>query len=251
MEKLNITPPIIPFPPVEGGGVFGKVIKAVKWLFGLFKKPSKEVGESDSNDSLENIERITTIFIDFKEQVHAKAVEIEQAIQEEIGYYVEELHDILSYNDEKVLMYDIHINRISRQIDRISLRVEGVIDNELSKSISLDNFECREIMKMIPGSKKETAMWKGFGEMRRIHAFARHAGDLFRPRGASGRPAVRSAGRIEHFRTPLGSDRGGHVSGAEPESRRPGLRGGAGRLALPRFRARSLLLLRYGTHQPF
>ena len=50
MEKLNITPPIIPFPPVEGGGVFGKVIKAVKWLFGLFKKPSKEVGESDSND---------------------------------------------------------------------------------------------------------------------------------------------------------------------------------------------------------
>lgn len=162
MEKLNITPPIIPFPPVEGGGVFGKVIKAVKWLFGLFKKPSKEVGESDSNDSLENIERITTIFIDFKEQVHAKAVEIEQAIQEEIGYYVEELHDILSYNDEKVLMYDIHINRISRQIDRISLRVEGVIDNELSKSISLDNFECREIMKMIPGSKKETAMEQFF-----------------------------------------------------------------------------------------
>ena len=147
-------------PPVRGGTI-EKIIKVVKTLIGIFKKPSKEAGETDSindNTSLENIDRITQIFVDFKEQVHTRAVEVEKAVTDEVNYYVEELHDILADNDEKVVKYGIHTKRIKRQIDRISLRVKGTIDNELSKKVSLDNAECREIVKMIPGAKKETAM---------------------------------------------------------------------------------------------
>lgn len=149
-----------PFPPTGGGmgRTVGTIIKVLKTLMEVFKKPSKEAGNTDSNDSFDNIERITQIFSDFKEQVHARAVEIEKAVECELDYYVEELQDILLENLEKVTKYGIHKRRIEKQIEKISTRVKGIIDNELSKKVSLDNAECREIIKMIPGSKKEAAM---------------------------------------------------------------------------------------------
>lgn len=152
-----------PIPPIgDGAGeIIKKIIKVANKLMGIFKKPSKDAGETESindNSSLENIERISQIFIDFKEQVHTRAVDVEQAVADEVSYYVEELHDILSDNNDKVVKYGIHIKRIERQIDRIALRVKGTIDNALSKKVSLDNAECKEIVKMIPGAKKETAM---------------------------------------------------------------------------------------------
>jgi hypothetical protein len=152
-----------PFPPIGGGdgGTIGKIIKAIKIIRDIFKKPSAEAGKTDSvndNSSLENIDRITQIFSDFKDQVHTKALDVENAVGEEVNFYVEELHDILQENSNKVDKYGIRIKRIERQIDKISLKVKGTIDNEISKKVSLDNTECKEIIKMIPGSKKEQAM---------------------------------------------------------------------------------------------
>lgn len=149
--------------PISGGtgGTIGKIIKVIKTLIGIFGKPSEQTGKRDSindNSSLENFDRIIQIFTDFKEQVHIEAVEVEKAVEDEVNYYVEELHDILGDNDGKVTKYGINIKRIERQIDKIASRVKGTIDNELSKKVSLDNLECKEIIKMIPGAKKETAM---------------------------------------------------------------------------------------------
>ncbi|MFC4803577.1 hypothetical protein [Filifactor villosus] len=151
------------FPPLgDGTGeIFGIIIKVVKKLVDLFKKPSKEAGKTDSinnNSSLENIDRITQIFSDFKDQVRLKACEVESAATDEVNYYVDELHDILNDNADKVDKYGIRIKRIEKQINKISSRIKGTIDNELSRKVSLDNPECKEIVKMIPGSKKEVAM---------------------------------------------------------------------------------------------
>lgn len=152
-----ITP--TPFPSTNGGdgGTLGKILKAIKMIIDIFKKPSEEAGKLDSmNDysSLENIGRIMRIFSDFKDQVHVKALDIENAVSEEVNFYVEELHNILQENANKVDKYGIHVKRIERQIDKISSKVTGTIDNKLSKKVSLDNAECREIVKMIPGSQK-------------------------------------------------------------------------------------------------
>lgn len=158
--------------PTLGGGIGGglgsgigwlvkTVVKAVKSIFDIFKGTSKEASETDSindNSSLENIERIIQIFSAFKEQVHVRAVEVENAVMEEVDYYVDELRDLLNDNTDKVDKYGIRIKRIEKQIDKISRKVKGVIDSELSKKISLDNSECKEIVKMIPGAKKEAAM---------------------------------------------------------------------------------------------
>lgn len=154
-------------PPVGGGGLGGtirKIVKVIKTLVGIFKKPAEEAGKTEQTNSLENIERLTQIFVDFKEQVHARAVEVEKAVEGEVGYYAEELHEILDENEEKVTKYGIKTKRIERQIDKISSRVKGTIDNELSKKVSLDNIECKEIVKMIPGAKKEAAMSEFFSK---------------------------------------------------------------------------------------
>lgn len=153
----------LPFPPTGGGigEIIRKIINVTKGLIGLFKKPSKEAGETDSlndNSSLENVDHIIQIFSDFKEQVYTKAVEVESAVAEEVNYYVEELQDILINNADKVDKYGIHTKRIERQIDKISTRIKGTINNELSKKVSLDDSECKKILKMIPGVKKEAAM---------------------------------------------------------------------------------------------
>lgn len=140
------------------GGTIIQIVKVIKSLFGLFKKPAEETGKIDQTDSLENIEHLIQIFTDFKEQVHLRATEVEKAVEGEVSYYVEELYEILNQNEDKVIKYDIRIKRIKRQIDKIMSKVKGTIDNEMSKKVSLDNSECKEIIKLIPGVKKETAM---------------------------------------------------------------------------------------------
>lgn len=138
-----------------------KFIKMVKKIFDIFKKPSEETGKIESinnNSTLENIDRITQVCSGFKQQAHSKLIEVENLICDEINHYIEEFYFILEENEERTNKYRIRTNLIKREIDKIASRVKGTIDIELSKKISLDNSECKSIMKMIPGSKKETAM---------------------------------------------------------------------------------------------
>jgi len=159
--------------PVPVGDILKIVLKAVKTLSYIFNKPAEEAGKTDQIDSIENIERITQIFADFKEKVHVKTVEIEKTVEGEVNYYVEELHAILDENADAVDKYGIRTRQIEREIDRISAGVKGTIDNELSKMVSLDNAECKEIVKMLPGAKKESAMSEFFSKS------IKHALDVF------------------------------------------------------------------------
>ena len=136
------------------------ILEVVKEIINVFKKPSEEVGKTDSindDDSVDNIDRIIQIFSDFKDQVHAKAFNIERAISEEVNFYIEELNNIFYQNSNQINKYGINMNRINRQIDKISLKVKGTIDREISKKVTLDNPECKKIIKMLPGTKKERA----------------------------------------------------------------------------------------------
>lgn len=151
-----------PFPSPGGGiGTIRKIIKVVKTIRDILKKSSDEVGKTDSvnnNSSLENIDKIIQIFSDFKNQVNTKALNVENAVGEEVDFYVEEVNEILQEKSSEVDKYGINIKRIKRQIYEISSKVKGTIDNEISKKVSLDNVECKQILKMIHGSKKEEAM---------------------------------------------------------------------------------------------
>ena len=82
----------------------------------------------------------------------------------EVRVYLEEILDVLSDNQEITEKYGIKVKRIERKINRIIPQMLGIIDFELSKKISLDNNECRKIMKMIPGRKKEEALDEFLGK---------------------------------------------------------------------------------------
>ena len=150
------------FPSQGDGGILRKIITIVKnvwnWVNG---KTAKKISGTDSindNTSLENIDKIVEIFADFKEHVHKDIVHLEQEIKEELDFYVEEVCLLLEENQEIATKYGIKTDRIEKKIKKISTRINGEIENEVSKKLSLDNAECRQIIKMIPGTKKETAM---------------------------------------------------------------------------------------------
>lgn len=162
----------------------GKIIKIVEKivppLLDIFKRCSKKAAQTESirdNSSLENIEHITQIFAEIKEEMYTKAAELENAAAEEVAYYAEELHDILESNADKVAKYNIKLKRIERDIDKISSRVKGTIDNELLKKVSLDDRECRAICEMIPGAKKESK-WNAFVDTAVKEALAVYCSEL-------------------------------------------------------------------------
>lgn len=155
----NIMPEI---PPIGSGGNGGKllktVIRIVKGIWDFITGSAKGGGDTNSitdDSSLENIDKIVELFSGFKEQVHSRSVEIERNILDEISFYLDEIKQMLIDNQNLSEKYGIKVERIERKIDRIIPHMSGIIDFELSKRISLDNVKCKNIMKMIPGEKKE------------------------------------------------------------------------------------------------
>ena len=139
-----------------------KIVKIIKTVWDMLvnksAKDASRVDSLDDNFSLDNIDRITGIFYDFKEQTQQRFSEIEKTIKEEVEFYLDEIKWILEENQEITEKYRIRIGRIQKRIDCILPHLEGVIEREISKKISLDNSECRNIMKMIPGQNKEIAL---------------------------------------------------------------------------------------------
>lgn len=145
--------------PKPGGGLIGKILKIV-WDT-ITQKPSREIGETkqqNKNSSVEDVDKIQSIFEDYRGQVHREANRIEEAVYNEVAYYVEELNNILLQEKELLDKYEIKIKRIERVIGKLSKNINGNIDKMICKKVSLDNPECRNILRMIPGAKKEQAM---------------------------------------------------------------------------------------------
>lgn len=146
-------------------GKIGKVLKKIipigKMIADILQNISKTGGNTKStaeDSSPETIEQIADIFWEFKKQVRIKTEEIENIFKQEVESYLEEVKDILIDNQDVTDKYEIRMNRIERQINQIIPKMIGVIDLELNKKVSLDNSECRNIMKMLPGRKKEEAL---------------------------------------------------------------------------------------------
>ena len=143
------------------------IIMLVKTAFDVFKKPAKEVAQIDQTDSIENIEHILDVFTSTKEKTHIQTIEIEKSVYTEVSYYIEELLQILDDKTEVLEKYGVYTKSMERRLNRIPDSIKGSIDNELSKRISLDNYECKEIIKMIPGTKKEEAISRFFSKSMR------------------------------------------------------------------------------------
>lgn len=149
---------IVPAPkiPNPGGGLLLYfIINAAKKLISVFGKKAKPI---NNDSSVSDIEEVTKVFEGFKRIVKEKTDTIEKKAAEEIQFYIDELHQLLDQHVEMTSKYRINVTRLNRSIGRLPSNINGVIDATISKKVSLDNPKCKEVLKMLPGAKKEEAL---------------------------------------------------------------------------------------------
>ncbi|MCI6733159.1 MAG: hypothetical protein MR487_12730 [Lachnospiraceae bacterium] len=152
----------IPILPINKGSLLKKVIRVVKTVFDIItNKLPKDISNMDSvnsKSSADEISRVSEIFQKYRAEIYQQTSDIEKSVYDEVNYYMDELLLLLEQKEDVLQKYSIRTKRIEKKIQKILAGVNGSIDRELANYISLDNSECKEILKMIPGSKKDEAM---------------------------------------------------------------------------------------------
>lgn len=147
-----------PFPPIDNDLLRMVADIGSKILSAIFGETTKEISKTDSistNESIENVDKVITAFANYKEQIKIAADKIEKSVIKEVDSYIEELKIILDENKEVKKKYGINVKRIERQINKISSNISNYIDIQISKKVSLDNAECKAIISMPAGTRKE------------------------------------------------------------------------------------------------
>lgn len=159
---FTLPPWIINTLPMIINGIF-EVIKGKQHSESL----SKTEGITE-NSSAEDVENVVNIFSDYKKEVYKKTDEIEKIFEKELEAYKEGLMGTLEEKNGILKRYGIKPERLEKEIKRLGQDIRGSIDKEISKKISLDNNECREIMRMISGNQKEERFSAFFGDTIKI-----------------------------------------------------------------------------------
>lgn len=102
----------------------------------ITQEPSKEIGETkqqNRSSSVEDVDKVQSIFEDYRGQVHREASRIEKIIYNEVAYYVEELNNILLQKRELLDKYKIGKKQIKKAIERILKNMSGNIEKKSAK----------------------------------------------------------------------------------------------------------------------
>jgi hypothetical protein len=166
-------PPISPLPPIDPHKLIEtikNVVNVGKKLYQIIKgaleednaQTSKEVGEVRAlkEDQLEitDVSELSRILANYLERIQAKADSMERDMLSECSYFFDELLDLMKDYQEQLAFYQISVPRVERDLERAKISIQGSLKSEISRQISLDNPECRSILRMPPGNKKEQRM---------------------------------------------------------------------------------------------
>lgn len=145
--------PTIPQTPLPSQipNIFILLIKKLATLIGGSKR-------QDKNSTAEDVNKIHEILETYKDQMHKETAGLEARVIKEVNFYIEELNNLFEQKQELFVRYKVNAKRIERSLQRLVGRLQGSIDNFTGKKISLDNADCRKILQMIPGNKKEEEM---------------------------------------------------------------------------------------------
>lgn len=151
--------------PLVLGGIGGlpKMLKKI-WE-NLTKEPAKAaalLNAVNDQSSAADVSRAAEVFGLYKDQVREEAETIEKAVEEEVEYFLKEITAMLQENGDALSRYQIRLSRIERKTRKILSKIEGRIEHEVSRMVSLDNPECKRILAMSSGSRKEEEMTKFF-----------------------------------------------------------------------------------------
>lgn len=161
MFKKSILP-MQPIPPVKGSEIILSIIKEgwelVKYIFGIGDKVGESKQTNVDSCEISDLSEINSIFNEYILSIEPRVNKIEQSIQDEMYYYLDELIEFLNDNNDRLKEKGIKITRIEKKIEKIKRRIHRNLKREISKNISLDKYECKKIIKMIPGDRKTNKM---------------------------------------------------------------------------------------------
>lgn len=153
---------ISPIPPIKDTPKIWEVIKkgwkVLKDIFGIGDKVGKTKQTNVDNCEISDLAEINSIFNEFILSIESRVNRIEKSIQDEMYYYLDELVEFFNDNNDRLKEKGIRITTIKRKIEKIKRSINGNLKKEISKNISLDNYECKQIIKMIPGERKTNRM---------------------------------------------------------------------------------------------
>jgi hypothetical protein len=165
-------PPMPPFPPVDTDTI-DKILKTVfkigKKVWGVLKdifgdaseKTSVDIGQmkayKDEKAEISDVVELNKVLSSFLNSIEEKADALEQSILVECSSYFEELIDFLK-REEQFSKYKNQIDRLERVFRKTTKMLKGTFKAKIAKRISLSDFECNSILKMLPGERKSVAM---------------------------------------------------------------------------------------------
>lgn len=148
----------IPF--IIGG--LSKIPEVLKTIWeGITAEPAQAAAllNAVTDQSTANeISQAAEVFEIYKEKVRKESKKIEKAVTEEVEYFLKEITLWLQENRDVLSRYQIRTSTIERRTLRILSKIEGCIDREISRQVSLDNPECKRILALPSGSRKEQEM---------------------------------------------------------------------------------------------
>lgn len=144
----KIIGPGLPYDPT----LIIKVGKAI-WNFikGLGK--SKKI---DEKSTAEDINQISMALLDIRAHTLKESESMIADVKDSMKSYAEELFFVI---DDKLDLVDKYTYRVFKEdIDKLMHETEEYWHNAINKKISLDNIDCLNILKMVAGNRKESAM---------------------------------------------------------------------------------------------
>jgi len=147
--------------PIVGGGL-SLILPIAKGLWDMITKDTAgkmaDLEPVGMTSSAEDIQNLMEVFENCKEQIHREAQKIEKAVCEEVEYYLEEVNSLLSENRELMVQYRIKARSVDQRLSGILSGVSREFQLEISRSMCLSNPECKRVLEMVQGTRREQAM---------------------------------------------------------------------------------------------
>lgn len=109
-----------------------------------------------SSSNVRQVENLADTVRNYRQQYRSRAERIERNCQDYVDDLVREL--IKKIRENKELANDYGLDNIERRQRELKNRIRGSIVSRLETDVSLDNYECRQILQMSKGSTRQRRM---------------------------------------------------------------------------------------------
>lgn len=113
--------------------------------------------ENHKKESAVRVERINDVFVRFYEDMQERAEEIEEACIDYSEEYFDNILNVLSKQSDEIRK-GLNLNKLKRTRKKIRDAIDGFIQKDISKKVSLDNSKCMKIMQIKDDEKRGDAM---------------------------------------------------------------------------------------------